>query len=128
MIARFAHILPNAFSFTTTITLAMLSSGYRVKYVPIDYFKRKGSSKIHPIYDTINFLQLIIRTVIYFDPLRVFLPLALLFVGSSIAVGVGSYLFLPKFLDATTVLLFVTGIQMFAVGILADLVNKRSGG
>jgi hypothetical protein len=106
----------------------MLSSGYRVKYVPIDYFKRKGSSKIHPIYDTINFLQLIIRTIIYFDPLRVFLPISMLFVLSSIAVGLGSYFYLGKFADATTVLLFVTGMQTLAIGVLADLVNKRSGG
>jgi glycosyltransferase involved in cell wall biosynthesis len=124
---RFLHILPSGFSFTTTITLAMFSEGLRVKYVPIDYLKRKGASKIRPIYDTINFLQLIIRTVMYFDPLRVFLPVSATFVLASVAVGAGSFIFLPKMLDATTVLLFVTGVQLLAIGVLADIINKRLG-
>lgn len=127
VVERYAHILPNGFSFTTTITLAMLSEGLRVKYVEIDYFKRKGTSKIRPIYDTLNFLQLIIRTIMYFEPLRVFIPMSMFFLVGSFAVGVGSYLWLDKLLDSTTVLLFVTGVQLLAIGMLADIVNKRLG-
>ncbi|MDT8324513.1 MAG: glycosyltransferase, partial [Bacteroidota bacterium] len=55
---QFTRILPDGFSFTTTITLAMLERGYRVKYVPIDYHKRAGRSKIRPVYDTLNILQI----------------------------------------------------------------------
>ncbi|MFK7894631.1 MAG: glycosyltransferase family 2 protein [Myxococcota bacterium] len=127
IVNRFVHILPNGFSFTTTITLAMLSEGMRVKYVEIDYLRRHGTSKIRPIYDTLNFLQLIIRTVMYFDPLRVFIPLAGFFLLAAAAVGFGSYFFLPHLLDSTTVLLFVTGVQMLAIGMLADIINKRLG-
>ena len=125
VIERFIHLLPNGFSFTTTITLATLSEGMRVKYVEIDYLKRTGSSKIRPIYDTLNFVQLIVRTIMYFDPLRIFLPAAATFMLGSVAVGVGSHLLLDKMLDTTTMLLFVTGVQVLAIGMLADAINKR---
>jgi hypothetical protein len=72
---KFFNILPDGFSFTTTITLAMLTNDYSVKYRDIEYFKRKGVSKIHPIHDTSNFIRLIIRNILYFDPLKIFLPL-----------------------------------------------------
>ena len=61
----------------------MLSDGYNVKYVPIDYYHRAGDSKISPIKDTVRFTQLVVRTVMYFNPLRVFVPISLtLFVAS----------------------------------------------
>lgn len=127
VVERFVHILPSGFSFTTTITLAMLSEGMRVKYVEIDYLKRKGSSKIRPIYDTLNFVQLIVRTIMYFEPLRVFIPAAGAFTLGAIAVGLGSHLLLDRILDTTTMLLFVTGVQLLAIGMLADVINKRLG-
>jgi glycosyltransferase involved in cell wall biosynthesis len=79
VVKRYLRILPDGFSFTTTITLAMLSAGNRVEYVPISYANRSGSSKIRPIYDTLNFLQLICRAVLWYNPLRVFIPLCLFF-------------------------------------------------
>jgi glycosyltransferase involved in cell wall biosynthesis len=128
VVERFIHILPNGFSFTTTITLAMLSEGKRVKYIEIDYLKRTGSSKIRPIYDTLNFLQLIVRTMMYFEPLRIFIPAAGIFMFGSAVVGAGSYFLLDRMLDSTTMLLFVTGVQLLAIGMLADVINKRLGG
>lgn len=125
VVRRFYNILPNGFSFTTTITLAMFSAGFRVKYIPINYNKREGSSKIRPIYDTINFTKLIVRTVMYFDPLRIFLPIAVLFMGAAMAVGFGTWLLAERIWDTTTVLLFVTGFQMLVLGMLADTMNRR---
>jgi glycosyltransferase involved in cell wall biosynthesis len=125
VVRRFYNILPNGFSFTTTITLAMFSAGFRVKYTPINYNKREGSSKIRPIYDTINFTKLIIRTIMYFDPLRIFLPIAVLFMGGAFAVALGTYLFGERLWDTTVVLLFVTGFQMLVLGMLADTMNRR---
>ena len=121
----FARILPDGFSFTSTLTLAALSSGWVVRYVPIDYRRREGRSKIRPIRDTIGFLSLIIRTVMFFDPLRVFLPLALLFFLASLAVGLGSYFLAGRLMDVTTVVLLVTGVQLLALGIIADTINRR---
>lgn len=121
---RFENILPNGFSFTTTITLAMFSAGYHVKYVPINYLKREGKSKIRPIADTLGFLTLIVRTIMYFDPLRVFLPVSLAFLVSSALVGAISFA-LGQLMDVTTVVLFVTGVHLMALGMLADTLNRR---
>ncbi|HEY3233414.1 MAG TPA: glycosyltransferase family 2 protein [Polyangiaceae bacterium] len=122
---RYEHILPEGFSLSTTITIALLTSGYRVKYVPIDYFKRTGKSKIRPIADTWNFLVLIVRTILYFEPLRIFLPCALLFILAGMAVGVLSWRLTGRVMDVTTVLLCTTGIQMFALGMVADVLSRR---
>ncbi len=84
---RFFGILPDGFSFTTTITLGMLTNGYLVDYVPINYHARVGRSKIRPIQDTLNFIQLVLRIALYFKPLKVFAPFsAALFVAGA---GVG---------------------------------------
>ena len=123
-VERFFSILPDSFSFTTTITLAFLTNGYSVKYIPIEYYKRKGKSKIHPIKDTLNFIQLIIRTIMYFDPLKIFLPLSLTFFTASAAVLIISWLS-GQLMDVTTIVLFVTGIQLLAIGMIADLIDKR---
>jgi glycosyltransferase involved in cell wall biosynthesis len=122
---EFEHILPNGFSYTTTLTLAMLSSGYRIEYVQIGYNRRIGFSKIRPFTDTLEFFKLVIRTILYFDPLRVFLPSSFVFFLTAFAVAVGSMLFLERILDATVVILFATGVQLLALGMLADIVNRR---
>lgn len=125
-VKKFFNILPNGFSFTTTITLAMLTNNHDVEYVKIDYFDRGGKSKIKPIRDTLNFTQLIIRTVTYFDPLRVFVPISLLF----LVVGIGFLgyraFFGGEFL-ATTIIVFLASLQFLSVGMIADLIDKRMG-
>lgn len=122
----FMRLLPQGFSFTTTITLAMLVNNYRVRYVPIDYHPRKGRSKIRPLRDTLNFVQLILRTILYFDPLRVFLPLSvLLFLGAFLVFLIGQ-MALPRIPDGTVLVLFVSGLQMLVLGLVADLINRRT--
>ena len=124
---RFFDILPSGFSFTTTITLSMHVNDLFVLYVPIDYHERKGSSKIRPIHDTLNFIALIVRTVMYFRPLKIFLPIA----GFLFLLGVGvlaySYFYTPKIMDASVSIIFMSAFQMAAIGLLADLIDKRSG-
>ena len=80
---RFFGIFPDGFSFTTTITLAALTGGYRVQFLPINYYKRVGQSTIKPIRDFTGFLLLIIRLIVYFKPLNVFLPVS----GGLLVVG-----------------------------------------
>ena len=125
---RYESIFPNGFSFTTTITLASLTNGHRVDYVSIDYAQRAGSSKIRPIRDTAGFLALIIRTVVYFNPLKVFYPL-----GGLVAVLFTGSLFYDLFLvedganlGDKTVLLFVALVQTLTLGLVADLIDKKS--
>lgn len=121
---KFAHLLPNGFSLTTTITLALLTNGFPVKYLPIDYYRREGKSKFRPIKDTLNYFQLIIRTILYFEPLKIFLPAALALFLLSLAVLFYSYFFTPKVMDVTTIILFISAIQILSIGMLADLVVK----
>lgn len=126
IVLNYFHLLPDGFSFTTTITLAMLTNNYIVEFIPIEYKTRSGKSKIRPIRDTMNFSQLIIRTVLYFDPLKIFLPISAFFFISSIAVLTLSYVFTPKIMDITTVILFISGVQILAIGMIADLIDKRN--
>src|SRR5258706_441233 len=75
---KYFYLLPNTHSWESTITLAFLCNHQKVKYIPIDYFKRSGgTSSFHPVKDTYNYISLIIRTIMYFNPLRIFLPLFL---------------------------------------------------
>ncbi len=122
---KFLPILPSSFSLTSTITLAMFSESRDVKYVPISYSKREGKSKIKPIQDTLNFLQLIVRVILYFNPFKIFLPLSLIIFAGALILGVYSFFFTPKFMDVTFVLLCATALQTFFFGLIADLINKR---
>jgi len=124
-VLNFIKILPDGFSFTTTITLGMLVNGYSVKYIPINYNLRKGRSKIKPIRDTLNFIQLILRIGLYFAPLKIFLPLSGLLFILAIIWGMFSYFVLNKFADASTLTIIMAGIQIGAIGLLAELMNHR---
>jgi len=122
---EFFNILPSGFSFTTTITLAMLSNGYRVKYVPIDYHQREGKSKIHPIRDTIGFTNLIVRTTLYFNPLKIFMPLSGIVLLAAIVLLVYSKFVLGRVMDISVIVLLSAALQIAVIGMLADLIDKR---
>lgn len=125
VVERFLRMLPDKFSFTSTITLAMLTNNYDVKYVPIDYFERKGKSKIRPIHDTLNFTQLIIRMILYFDPLRIFLPICM----PMILLGLLLILYqaiVYRNITTISVIIALTGVELLAIGMLADLIDKRN--
>lgn len=123
IINKSLKLLPNGFSFTTTITLAMLTDGYIVDFCAIDYKRRQGYSKIRPFYDTLNFLQLILRTVMYFNPLRVFFPLSLCFFATGTAFLIRDLISLN--LAQSSVMLIVSGTVILSIGLLGDLINKK---
>ena len=125
VVEKYIRILPDGFSFTSTITLAMLTSGYSVKYVPIDYFKREGKSKIRPIQDTLNFIQLIIRATLYFNPLKIFVPLSLFLTLFAFVVLIISWLITGTPMDVTFGVILMTAVIVMAIGMLADLIDKR---
>ena len=121
---KYKNLLPDGFSFTSTITLAFLSEFRVVEYKKIDYEKRIGQSKIHPIKDTLNFVILILRVIIYFNPLRVFIPLSL------VTFLVGFLLILYRIISGgqflvTSVLLMFFATNFLFLGLIADLINKR---
>ena len=117
-------LLPPGFSCVTTLTLAFLSNGLRVEYVPIDYAKRAGRSHFHPIKDAYRYLLQIIRMVMFFEPLKVFAPVALtlLLLGSGkLAYDLISS---PFSIAINTILVLLTGLITFSIGLLADLIVR----
>lgn len=123
-VLRFFSILPKGFSFTTTITLAYLSNDYTIKYVPIDYYKRHGTSKISPLRDFLNFAVLMIRTVAYFNPLKVFLPASITFLVAGFLVLLYQILLYRNIADLP-VMLLLAGLQIGLMGLLADLIVRK---
>lgn len=119
------NILPNGFSFTTTITLAMLTNGYLVHYVPIHYNSRVGRSKIRPIRDTLNFVQLTLRIALYFAPLKIFLSLSGLLFLLAVGWALFSSFVLGRLADVSTLVIAMTSIQVAVIGMLAELMNRR---
>ncbi len=120
---QFIRLYPDGFSFTTTITLAMMTNGYVVLFVPINYFSREGRSKIRPLRDTIGFVSLTVRTVMYFRPLKIFGPIA----SAILLLGLTRTIVHSFDWDIATsdILLLLGGLNILAVGLLADLVVKR---
>jgi glycosyltransferase involved in cell wall biosynthesis len=117
----FLPLLPKNFSFTTTITLCMAANEKSFTYVPIEYGKRVGQSKMKPI-DFLNFIILILRVVTLFNPLRVFIPLGLMLIALGIAKGI--YDVTQDNLSETTVLAFLAALIIWSLGLLADMVSR----
>ena len=123
---EFFNILPPSFSFTSTLTIALLTNGYSIKYIQSGYKTRKGRSKIRPIHDTVNFFSLIVRTALYFAPMKIFMPLSLGMIGLSLLKLVLIDVMLIRNMTDSTLFLFLAGIQVGMLGLLADLIDKRS--
>ena len=122
---EFFDLLPPKFSFTTTITLAALNSGYLVDFVEVDYYHRTGRSKIRPIQDTFNFFMLVLRMTLIFRPLKIYLPIAaVLFLLAPLVLAIGWFGF-HKIFDNTALIVLFAGFQSMAIGLLADVVNVR---
>ncbi len=122
---RFFGFFPDGFSFTTTITLAALAHGYRVRFLPINYYKRTGKSAIRPLRDFLRFLLLIIRLTVYFRPLKVFLPAS----GVLLAIGLvkaGIDFWNQNHFGVGSAIVILAAIQMAGLGLLADLILRRT--
>ena len=117
----FLPLLPQNFSFTTTITLCMSCNGKRLIYVPIEYGKRVGRSKIKPI-DFINFIILILRVITLFNPLRVFIPLGL--VLFLLGVAKLAYDIFQMNLSESAIFAFLAAIMIWSLGLIADMISR----
>lgn len=122
---EFKSLLPMGFSFTTTITLASLYTNYNIIYVPIDYQRRLGKSNIKPVQDFFTFTMLILRIASYFEPLRFFLPIAFGIMGLGMLKGTIDFIGLGA-IGSLAIILFILGVQVFVLGILAEVVVRRS--
>jgi glycosyltransferase involved in cell wall biosynthesis len=122
---RLVGLLPDGFSFTTTITMAMLSNEYVVEYLPIDYHARVGRSKISPVRDTLSFVALVLRIGLYFAPLKIFLPISGILLLSAIGWGVFTKFVLGEVADVSTMVIVMTAVQVGVVGLVAELIDRR---
>jgi glycosyltransferase involved in cell wall biosynthesis len=136
-VRQYFSILSNRFSFTTTVTLALLADDYRVVYHPIEYYRRLGKSKITPRH-FMDFMILVLRMAMLFQPLKVFVPVGttLLSVGflkfafdivalfRRAPVVEPSLMFQPV-LSTSAILLLLLGVQMLLIGMVADGVLRR---
>jgi glycosyltransferase involved in cell wall biosynthesis len=120
---RFLYLLPNTFSYPTTITLACFKTGLPVRYVPIDARKRTGKSKIKLVKDGARFFLIILKIATFFSPFRVFFPLSLL----SLALGSGYYLYTyiteRRFTNMAS-LLIVQGVILFALALISEQIAQ----
>ena len=122
---QYFAILSDQFSFTTTITLALLCDKYAVAYIPIDYRKRQGKSKIVP-WDAGSFAILILRVAMLFRPLRVFIPIAIMCVLYGVVKASIDLTHDPN-ISASAILAFVSALIMVFTGMLGDAVATRLG-
>lgn len=118
------RLLPSGFSFTTTVTVAALLSGLEVAWLPIAYRQRVGSSKFRAVRDTARLLLALVRAVVYFDPLRVFLPVVVVLGATATALGAWDVV-VERNLTDKTVLFTLSAIEVAVLGLLADLIVRR---
>ncbi len=121
------RLLPDGFSCTTTLTVAGLLEDWEVVWLPITYYRRVGSSKFRPVRDTARLLLSLVRAVVYFHPLRVFVPVTLTLAAAGLAFGVYDVVAVRNLTDKT-VLTCLAALEMFVLGLLADLVTRRRSG
>ncbi|MBK5223923.1 MAG: glycosyltransferase family 2 protein [Acidimicrobiia bacterium] len=122
----YLHLLPTGFSCVTTITMTFLANGHTVRYTPIEYMERAGTSKFHWWADTRRYLLQVVRMVLSYNPLRVFMPVGLL-----LGLVGGTKLIWDLFdkdlrVPTNTLLLLFLSFQIIAIGLLADLVVRAT--
>ena len=124
VVRQFLHQFPDRMSHVTTVTMAFLANGYSIKYVPIDYAERACTSKFHWWKDTQRYVLQVVRMMLSYNPLRVFLPVGFVLGALGLAKLVYDWSTDEFALAANTLLLLFAAFQVLAIGLLADLVVR----
>ena len=119
---RFLYLLPNGFSYPTTITMAFLRSGHPVTFVPIKALERKGKSHIRPIRDGLRFLAIIFKIATLYSPLKVFLPISALFFASGLSYYAYTYFTLGRFTNMS-MLVLSAAVIIFLIGLISEQIT-----
>lgn len=120
---QFLYLLPNGFSYPTTITMSFFRAGYSVAYAPIHSPRRaNGSSHIHPLRDGLRFLLIIIKIGTLFSPQKLFLPISAGFFLTGLAYYLYTYLTAGRFTNMSA-LLFISAIFTFLIGIVSEQIS-----
>jgi glycosyltransferase involved in cell wall biosynthesis len=118
------RLFPDAFSFSSTLTMVALTQHFPTRFVGINYGRRTGTSKIRPFKDTLRFIVQLTRLSLYFHPLRVFMPLAAAFLMAAILRGVRDFTITGQ-LGNLCLVVFQMGFQVFFFGLIAEIINKK---
>ncbi len=120
---EFLHLLPNGFSYPTTITMAFFRAGHPVSYLPIEVAQRTGKSHLRPIQDGIRFLLIIFRIGTLYSPLKMFVPISFFF----FILGLGYYAFTffsTGRLSQMTVFLLTSSVIIFLIGLVSEQITN----
>jgi glycosyltransferase involved in cell wall biosynthesis len=120
----YLRLLPAGFSCVTTITLAFLSDNHEVQYVPIDYSQRAGQSKFKFVSDVYKYILQVLRMTMYFNPLKVLMPLALALLAIGAVKAVYDVAAHPVHIAEDTVLTVISGLIIGSLALLGDLVVR----
>jgi polyisoprenyl-phosphate glycosyltransferase len=120
----YLRLLPPGFSCVTTITMSFLSNQHAVEYIPIDYAKRAGVSKFHFVRDAYRYILQVLRMVMYFNPIKVLMPLALWILAIGIVKGIVDVVHYHFRLTTNAVLLILVGLLIGSIALLADLIVR----
>ena len=108
-------------------TVAFLANHHELYYVPIEYSKRAGRSKFRFVTDAYRYILQVLRMVMYFNPLKVLMPPALFLVSLGIAKAIYDMVVHPLYFAINTVLIFVSGLIIASMALLADLIVRSRG-
>ena len=120
----YLRLLPPGFSCVTTITMAFLHNQHSIAYVPIGYAKRSGTSKFHFVKDAYRYILQVVRMVMYFNPLKVLMPPSLVLLTLGCGKAAYDVITQPVRLATNTVLIFLTGLIIASLALLADLIVR----
>jgi len=121
---RFVYLLPNTFSYPTTITLAIVRSGHSLTYVPIRTAKRKGRSKVKLLRDGTRFFLIIVKIATLFSPLRIFIPVSAAMFLTGFIWGLVKIFFLGGRYGPTSAMLMTMAVVVFMVGLVSEQVAQ----
>jgi glycosyltransferase involved in cell wall biosynthesis len=120
---KFVYLLPNAFSYPTTLTMATIRAGHSVEFVPIVTFRRGGRSKLHPFRDGVRFLVIMFKIATLYAPIKVFVPVS----GAFFFVGLGYYVYtyleFHRFTNMSA-LLFINAVIIFLMGLVSEQIAQ----
>jgi glycosyltransferase involved in cell wall biosynthesis len=119
---QFLYLLPNGFSYPTTITMAFLRSGYPVGFVPIKAGRRTGRSHIRPLRDGLRFFIIIFKVATLYSPLKVFIPVSMLFFVTGLAYYGYTYATMGRFTNMS-LLVFSASVIVFLIGLISEQIT-----
>ena len=119
---KFLYLLPNGFSYPTTVTMSFFRSGYNVAYVPVHTPRRIGTSHLRPLRDGVRFLLIIIKIGTLYSPQKLFLPISAGFFLTGVGYYLFTYLTAGRFTNMSA-LLFISSILTFLIGIVSEQIS-----